>query len=145
MHLCKLVFCVYTSVGWSQGRVICVAQEAAKATEHSAPVDEEVGHVAVLWPHCQWVLTGHVQRNLQDVLVIHGSIERAGCRNTDQFMCVQSTHMNWSIFFFFHFLSCFLPLYPPHSHTHTHAPDAIIIVNGLILWCYAARIECKLV
>ena len=67
---------------------------------------------------------------------MHGSwsMEPAGCAH--QFM-VQCVH-------------CFLfPLYVP-SYTCTHLqlhsrPDLIIIVNGFILWSYAATIECKLV
>ena len=118
-----LVCVLRTSVGWSQGRVLCVAQEDAEATEQGAPVDEEGGHVAVLWSHCQWV-------------PMHGtwSIEPAGCAHQFMVQCVL----------------CFLfPLYVP-SYTWTHLqlhsrPDLIIIVNGLILWSYAATIQCKLV
>ena len=127
VHVCVLS----TSVGWSQGRVFCVAQEAAEAAEQCAYVDEEGGHVAVLWPHCQWVLTAHVLWNLLMNILSNSSL------NGTWRVCSQLV------------LQCvlcfFSPLCPhPHMHTLTLWPDLIIIVNGLILWGYAATIECKL-
>ena len=117
MYVCTYV-CTYASfvlynvwsIGWSQGRVLCVAQEAAKATEHGAPVDEEGGHVAVLWPHCQWVLTGHVQRNLQDVLACDSRLNGA-CRMYE-YWPIHASNVTLRL--------CILFFFPP-THTHPHA------------------------